>query len=261
MAATLIDPLLKKTDELEAELAATQAESAKNALPEKYRGKSVEDVVKMHQEAESALGRQGAELGELRKLSDQYIRKTLDGDKAATVKAAEDKAAQQVDFFADPQAAIKRAVAESPEVKDLQNAAEQTRRRSAQAALLHRHPDAAQVGANPDFQKWVMVSPIRQRLFEQADKGFDFDAAEELIGTFKALTGIAPTKTEDKAAAKAETSRGATTPKGTVPTEISGDGKKIYRRADIIRLHQTDRARYEALQPELLAAYAEGRVR
>jgi hypothetical protein len=37
--------------------------------------------------------------------------------------------------------------------------------------------------------------------------------------------------------------------------------KRIYRRADLIRLKMNDPARYEALQPEIMAAYQEGRVK
>ncbi len=42
-------------------------------LPEKYQGKSLEEVVQMHQEAEKLLGRQSSEVGELRKVVDDYI--------------------------------------------------------------------------------------------------------------------------------------------------------------------------------------------
>jgi len=38
-------------------------------------------------------------------------------------------------------------------------------------------------------------------------------------------------------------------------------GKKIYRRADLIRLRTNDPERYDALQDEILEAYAEGRVK
>ena len=43
----------------------------------------------------------------------------------------------------------------------------------------------------------------------------------------------------------------------------SGEGtrRKIYRRADIIKLMRTDPERYQAISAEILAAYAEGRVK
>ena len=39
-------------------------------IPDKYRGKSAEELVQMHQEAEKLLGRQSSEVGELRKVVD-----------------------------------------------------------------------------------------------------------------------------------------------------------------------------------------------
>ena len=38
-------------------------------------------------------------------------------------------------------------------------------------------------------------------------------------------------------------------------------GKKIFRRADVLRLMETDPERYEALSDEITLAYQEGRVR
>ena len=47
-----------------------------------------------------------------------------------------------------------------------------------------------------------------------------------------------------------------------VDTGGSGESsKRVYRRADLIRLRMTDPARYEALESEIMTAYAEGRVK
>ena len=66
---------IKLTDSTEAEpkIETTEAES----LPEKYKGKSAEDLVKMHQEAERLIGRQAQEVGEVRKLADELIKSQL----------------------------------------------------------------------------------------------------------------------------------------------------------------------------------------
>jgi hypothetical protein len=42
-------------------------------LPDKYRGKSASDIARMHQEAEKAIGRQGQELGDLRRVVDDIL--------------------------------------------------------------------------------------------------------------------------------------------------------------------------------------------
>ena len=43
-------------------------EDTEEDIPEKYKGKSVKDIVRMHQEAERAIGKQGSEVGELRRI-------------------------------------------------------------------------------------------------------------------------------------------------------------------------------------------------
>jgi len=43
-------------------------------VPEKYKGKSANDIARMHQEAEKLIGRQGAEVGELRRIVDDFIK-------------------------------------------------------------------------------------------------------------------------------------------------------------------------------------------
>jgi hypothetical protein len=46
--------------------------------------------------------------------------------------------------------------------------------------------------------------------------------------------------------------------------DVGGTGessKKVYRRADLIKLRMTDPDRYMALQDEIMSAYAQGRVK
>ena len=47
-------------------------------IPDKYKGKSTADIVRMHQEAEKLLGKQSGEVGELRSVVDNYIQTQLD---------------------------------------------------------------------------------------------------------------------------------------------------------------------------------------
>ena len=48
---------------------------------------------------------------------------------------------------------------------------------------------------------------------------------------------------------------------GTSSGSTEAPSRKIYRRADIIKLMKDDPRRYQQLQPEIMAAYAEGRVK
>jgi hypothetical protein len=95
-------------------------------------------------------------------------------------------------------------------------------------------------------------------MYALADAQYDFNAADELISTFKAIKG---TRTSETVTAAKEVRQ---TEMKAAAVDVGGTGessKKVYRRADLIRLRMTDPARYEALQPEIMAAYAEGRVK
>jgi hypothetical protein len=48
---------------------------------------------------------------------------------------------------------------------------------------------------------------------------------------------------------------------GNARGSAEGSRKKVYRRADIIKLMKTDPERYQALSEEILRAYSEGRVK
>jgi hypothetical protein len=238
-------------------------------IPEQLRGKSSKELAKMYAEAQKAIGRQGHELGQLRSMADAYIRRQLAEKAAAAPKKAEPKPVDDVDFFANPKAAIERAVAEHPEVKRLRDdnvraraGAELVRRQSAEKTFNTNHPDAPEILADPKFREWVGASKVRQALLHRAHAAYDLDAAEEVFGTWKALNPAAA-KAEAAAVAaekRKSAARAAKVPSGGNPSP-KDNGQKVYRRADIIKLMNEDPDRYEALSDEIDAAYREGRVR
>ena len=65
-------------------------------LPDKYKGKSVADIVKMHQEAEKLIGRQANEVAEVRSLADQLIKRQIQPTQPVVADASVD----DIDFFA-----------------------------------------------------------------------------------------------------------------------------------------------------------------
>ena len=105
------------------------------AIPEKYKGKSMDDIIKMHQEAEKLIGRQAQEVGEVRKLADDLIKQQLN-KKEDTQPRVEDN---EIDYFADPDKAVNRAVENNPIVKQLKEQQEMQRRQQ-QAAQLQAPP-------------------------------------------------------------------------------------------------------------------------
>lgn len=263
MGATIIeqDEQQEPADELDTSdsTEVVKEEQVEDELPEKYRGKSAAEIARMHMEAEKLMGKQGQELGELRKVADDYIKRTLSGDNQAGVRSTP-KEEEQVDFFADPQKAVEKMIERDPRIKSASEAAELVRRETATRALIAKHPDAMEVAQSEDFQEWVAASKVRTKLFALADQQYDYEAAEELISTYKALKPKAPEKSAP--ALKSDSKSGKVLPRTvTGGTEGETPSKKIYRRADIIKLQTVDPQRYLDMQEEIMQAYREGRVR
>ena len=112
---------------------------------------------------------------------------------------------------------------------------------------------------DPKFAEWIKGSKVRKQLFVQADQGYDYDAAHELFSLWKERTQAVQQTANAEKAARQSTLKSAST--GNARGTAEGSRKKIYRRADLIKLMQTDPDRYMALQPEIMAAYAEKRVK
>jgi hypothetical protein len=246
----LIDNDKEELGELEIE---QQKIEQKAELPEKYRDKSLDDIVRMHQEAEKLIGKQAQEVGEVRKLADELIKQNL-GSRQQQIKQEE----PEVDFFENPQQAVQRTVDSHPDIIAARQATLEMKRTQIQQKLAQEHPDFGDIAKDQDFANWVKSSPVRIKLFEQADAGYDYDSANELLSTYKQLRTVKSKQVSDEGEVTRKQNLKA------VGVDVGGSGestKKVYRRADLIRLKMQDPNRYDALSDEIMAAYAEGRVR
>ena len=223
-------------------------------IPEKYKGKSVKEIVRMHQEAEKAMGKQGSEVGELRRIVDSYIQAQSVAQQQQAPNVEE-----EVDFFADPDKAIERAIAKHPKVQQAEQLAQNMQKAEASARLQAAHPDFANILQDPGFAEWIGKSQVRQELFARADARYDFNAADELLTTWKERQNIVRQAADAEKIGRKHAVKAA----ATGSTKGSGEtaSKKVYRRQDIIELMQRDPDRYQALSGEIMQAYAENRVR
>jgi hypothetical protein len=252
--------LIDNPDESQSELDIVESqkldsiiEQASDDVPEKYKGKQLSDIIKMHQEAEKLIGKQAQEVGEVRKLADELIKQNLAG-KPQPIKEEE----PEVDFFENPQAAVRKTVDNHPDVLAARQAGQEFKKMQIQQKLAAEHPDFGQIVQDADFANWVKSSPIRIGLYAKADGEFDYDSANELLSTYKQLRGVKAKQTSEAG----ETQRKSNLKAATVDVGGTGEsGKRVYRRADLIRLKMTDPNRYDALSDEIMAAYAEGRVK
>ena len=251
-----VDAIENEVDEIQQEEEVEQPQAEEQSLPDKYQGKSLEEVVQMHQEAEKLLGRQSSEVGELRRVVDDYIssQQQPTAPQQQHVEPEDD-----IDYFTDPQGAVNRAIENHPKIREAQQYTEQYKKQSSLATLQAKHPDMQDILNDPKFAEWIKASKIRTQLFVAADQQYDSDSADELFSLWKERKTVAQQTANVEKQARKQSLKAANT--GNARGSAEGSRKKVYRRADIIKLMKNDPDRYQALSDEIMAAYAEGRVK
>jgi len=229
-------------------------------IPDKYRNKSIHDIVKMHQEAEKLIGKQAQEVGEVRRLADELLKRELSQQKAVQNPKQEEKD-PTAKYFDDPVGAVNDAVANHPAIKEAQQQAFTYKQQQVEQKLRKEFPNFDEVIQDPQFFEWIKVSPVRTRLFTEAHSQYDYDSAVELVSTWNIMNKekqvTQPNMVTESKKETAKNLKAATVDTGS-PAPSS---KKTYRRSDLINLRLRDPDRYYAMQDEIMSAYAEGRVK
>jgi len=249
-------------------------EQSEDELPEKYRGKSIKDVVEMHRNAESELGRKNNEIGLVRRLADELIGvRTLEAQAALQNNRQTNAEPLTADQLLDnPEDAILRVV--NGKAADRTEALEKTVK-TLEADLMvknfeGKHPGFQQTMASPEFGEFVRGSNYRQKLAVAASRG-DFDAADDLFGLYEEALAASDSSGGSRqqqggkvdpgvaAARKASLAKsGGSSASGVIP---SGDGKKTFTRAELMEMRIKRPDEFDSRQDEILAAYREKRVR
>ena len=223
-------------------------------IPEKYRDKEIKDIVSMHQNAEKLLGKQSQEVGELRKIVDDFIKSQTVAQEQAQVESVDD-----IDFFEDPKKAVSQLLENHPSLKQSRDMMAQISRQEALSSLKAAHPDYQKIVADNKFREWVTSSKIRTELLRKADVEYDFESANELISLWKERQNIVNDAEKNERISRKRAVRSAAT--GNVKGSSEKASRKIYRRSDIVELMTKDPTRYQAMAAEIRQAYAEGRVK
>lgn len=207
--------------------------------------KSMEELISMNEAAQKQISRQGNEIGELRTLTDDILRKQLESTPPK-------KAESEADWDYNPKEATEQLV--NSKVDAIEAKMEEDRSQRALASFAEKHPNYKETAQSDKFREWVADSTYRAHMYDSGNAG-DLLAADELFSEWERTnpTEEKPDNVSERdeklKAAKMETGNGA-------PTT-----KKIYRRAELRKLHLRDPEAYEARQEEFSLAYKEGRVR
>jgi len=223
-------------------------------LPDKYKDKPVEELVRMHQEAEKLLGRQGSELGQLRKGVDDLLKTKLDEFKGGN--EVEDQE-EDFDFYENPKEAVNRTLEKSETIQQMKQMLAQQQQAEVLKMIENEYPDYRDTIQNENFVEWIKASKVRTELLQRADK-YDLDAALELLGNWKELKGTVEKVKEVNEKDLKLQRKAASTGGGGSSEPVS---RKIYRRTDLVNLMRTNPRKYMANVEEYDRAYAEGRVK
>jgi hypothetical protein len=256
-------------DDLDAEIdeAADQQEerSAESNIPERFKNKTVEDVIKSYTELEALNGRQSTQLGEMRKTVDKLLELRTKSEEPAT-PAPTKKPVTVDDIYDNADEAVRRVVREESQsrIEELERKLQETEKqatiREAKAIFEGKHPDYKTTVADPAFVEWVKGSPFRLRMAQAADAG-DFEAADELFSTYGELSG---SKEKQRATSKRDEIRkaGLVSSGGSSPAPV-----EQYDRLKLetlrIKARRGDReaeAYLRAHGDAIREAYAEGRI-
>ncbi len=237
-------------------------------IPEKYRGKSLTDIIEMHRNAESELGRARNEVGTVRKLADELLGVHRANPANAPAKPVERKKLTADDLLSDPEGSVLGAVRSEVETRERALSERQAALES-QFALQRferKHPDYQKTMNDEQFTSWVQKSPLRVALAQGAMQG-NYMAADELFTLYSEVTLSAPAKEEPREPVNpTEQARKATLARpGSASTagrgQSSDAGKKVWKRSELMTMRINNPEEFDRLQPEILQAYKEKRVR
>jgi len=248
MQEVVVDPEESTVEGLTEEVTETQEtteveKELKESQGSEFRGMDFNTLQESYTQLERRMSQQGQELGELRQLADTSLKKQPE---------------DEVDFFEDPDAAVSKAIDGNQRLRTLEQRTEQMAELSARTELTRRHPDYLKIDQSPEFAKWIESSRARQRLYVDASQNLDVEIADELMVMYKESTANQSAEADKLEGERKDTLKAVKSDSGSTGGTTT---KKIFRRADLMQLQNTDPDKYDEMYPEIEIAYTEGRVR
>lgn len=248
---------------------ATQSTTTQQTqIPDRFKGKSTEEVYQAYANLEKHAGRLANDLGQQRQMTDQLLQQKRENDLRANgatqVQRQQTQAAAVTasDLLENPTQALDRyfETKESAVVQGLQARLAQQESLMAQNSFVSRHPDWQEHTNDPAFVEWARQTPWRANLAASAARN-DLQAADALLTEYKAYQ---PLLKQTAQGANLDAARKV----GFERTASSGDATSttqgpIIRRRDNMALRISDPDKYEspAYQNALLAAIRDGRYK
>lgn len=232
-------------------------------MPEKFAGKSAEEIAQAYVNAEKRLGEVNNQLGEYRSMTDRLLeleeKRVTDLEKGGATEV-ESFEIDPTELLANPKEVMDRyyeqRLAQDESYQALQQRIDHIERASIEQQFAEKHPDAAERFNDPAFVEWVQSNPYRANMAAQAVNAQDYNGLDYLLTDYKERTTAAPTD-DRKAQEVQKAAQVATESQSSGSSTNSG---KVYSRRKIVELKITNPEEYRMRAAEFTQAYAEGRV-
>jgi len=250
------DNPISEEEQIEESLTGTETENESNAIPDKYRGKSAEEIIEMHTNAERELSRLGNELGDTRKLVD----KLLQAEQFPGTSQQPEPEPEVYDWDYEPEKATSTLV--SKEVGAVNQKLDRLERSLQLEKFESKHGNLQEIAQSvgPEFFDWINSSPLRARAYNEGMHNrtldnIDLSITDDLLTEWEKVSS-SKSKEELESKRKADL-EAASMEKGA---STGGSRKKTWSRAYIRHLRMYEPAKYQAHYDEIMAAYAENRL-
>lgn len=229
-------------------------------IPDKYKGKSVDDIIAMHRNAEKKISEQGADLAAQRRLSDKILE--LGNRSQPDTKHTERQPVTVEALLNDPDKALQSAV-------DSKNRATEERISRLESSITQKdftakHSSYQEDMEDPEFKSWIAKNEARQVLANESANG-NFRAATSLWDMWSERKELAEgLKTSPKATVKPRT------PSTVKATPQENHQSRVFSRAKLMELRAkvhdgdpaaTERWKDPEFQRAMIEAYDQGRVK
>lgn len=236
---------------------------AESALPDKYKGKSLEEVIEMHQNSEKRLGQIQNELG---------ITRGLVSDLASIQRAAPAPKTEEQDeieltgddIINDPVGSVRKVVTAENRKAELtrQEADLQSRVQAETSALYNDYPELEDTINDPDFLEWAKKRQSRIADFQLAATGEGLEqvsAARRLLDNYADFKEAATPAEEPEKPSPTERARKVANEGGDSRQKTSTG--EVFYQDDVVELIRTNPAKWRSpsFQKEFQTAVKEGR--
>lgn len=186
----------QKDDTLDGEITDAQEQSQDRKenpveMPERFVGKTAEEIAASFVELEAAYSKQGNDLGTMRQTVDEYVRLQSEAPEIKEPTPAEPVSID--DIYDDPDAAVRRVVKEETgdRIAQLEQQLQQERINVQLSGLDTKYPGWKQVAESTDFASWVEANQGRAQLAAQARSNADVGAVDALMDMWNERTQFA----------------------------------------------------------------------